>query len=149
MPTYCECGCGEPSPIAKYTNRRYGWVKGKPKRFVHGHQVRMRREQSSRALTERLSGRRGPEHIRWTGGRGYQDGYITVWVGHDHPMADHRGRAKEHRLVMAEHLDRPLAISEVVHHINGIKDDNRIENLMLFKNGSAHIKHHWVERGRS
>jgi hypothetical protein len=36
----CECGCGQPAPIAKLTNNRLGYVKGGPKRFVAGHQMR-------------------------------------------------------------------------------------------------------------
>lgn len=71
----------------------------------------------------------------WKGGR-YKDGYgyITLTISPDdtfYPMANKAHNIPEHRYVMAKHLNRCLLRSEAVHHINGIKDDNRIENLQL------------------
>lgn len=37
----CECGCGEPAPIAKQTSNARGYVAGRARRFIHGHHRRM------------------------------------------------------------------------------------------------------------
>ena len=59
-------------------------------------------------------------------------GYVLLWVP-EHPEAHRRkGRVLEHRLVMEQHLGRPLTSRETVHHKNGTRDDNRLENLELW-----------------
>ena len=84
----------------------------------------------------------------WKGGR-FLDGkgYVTV-ASPTHPHRSRAGYVLEHRLVMEAYLGRPLLPTEVCHHINGIRDDNRIENLMLFSSDSEHASHHGKERAK-
>jgi hypothetical protein len=75
-------------------------------------------------------------------------GYVLVVVGREHPMADSRGRVKEHRLVMAEHVGRPLSKREHVHHRDGDKRSNVLGNLVLFADAKSHAEfHRMLERG--
>lgn len=53
----------------------------------------------------------------------------------NHPNAQKRGRIYEHTYVMSQHLGRPLMQDENVHHKNGIRYDNKIENLELWTKG--------------
>lgn len=67
-------------------------------------------------------------------------GYIQLWKP-GHPMSKQCGYLLEHRFVMSEALGRFLRKDEIVHHKNGIKDDNRLENLELMTD-SEHKTHH-------
>jgi len=93
-------------------------------------------------LSKNHANRKGENHPMWKGGRNKNDaGYILVYKPH-HPYSGYYGQVREHRLVMEKKIGRYLKPKEVVHHINGIKDDNRIENLMLFKNNKQHMDYH-------
>lgn len=59
-------------------------------------------------------------------------GYIKVFVGKQFPGADGKGYILEHRKVVQEQLCRPLLPEENVHHVNGVKTDNRPANLELW-----------------
>lgn len=59
-----------------------------------------------------------------------QDGYIVMRI--DGKQVLH------HRFVMEKHLGRALAPTEVVHHKNGQRSDNRISNLELFESNAKH-----------
>lgn len=105
---------GDPLPICTVSDCRLP-------RFSNGlcsmHEQRLRR-------TGSLDTTRG-------GGTLNNQGYRMLYKP-GHPMAGVTGALMEHRLVMANHLGRMLRPEENVHHINGDRDDNRIENLELW-----------------
>lgn len=91
-----------------------------------------RQKNGKRGMTGKHQiGRVGALSNSWRGGRLQRHGYVVLWVGHAHPMADSKGYVAEHRLVVSQFIGRPLTSAEIVHHINGAKTDNRIENLEL------------------
>ncbi|MFE3484829.1 HNH endonuclease [Streptomyces griseus] len=70
---------------------------------------------------------------KWKGGRCMDPkGYVIITGQQGHPNARQGGQVAEHILVMAERLGRALLPCENVHHKNGIRNDNRIENLELW-----------------
>lgn len=75
---------------------------------------------------------------------GLNHGYRSVAVPSELRHLTHgESWVGEHRLAMARHLGRPLHPDEVVHHRNGVRTDNRIENLELWS--TAHPKGQSIE----
>lgn len=92
--------------------------------------------------TQRAGPRSGERHPDWLGGRIVdKDGYVLLYRPGDPHCRSGKPYALEHRLVMAAFLGRALLPQEVVHHKNGQKQDNRIENLELFAENALHLKH--------
>lgn len=84
----------------------------------------------------------GSGNPMWRGGRKkHSEGYVYRYCP-THPQNTY-GYVLEHRLVMEGLLDRRLEKHEIVHHLNGIKNDNRPDNLELIGSQGEHIlKHH-------
>ena len=86
---------------------------------------------------------KGPDASGWRGGRKlHSDNYIMVTLEQNdffYPMCNKQGYVYEHRLVMAKHLNRCLLPWEIVHHKNGLKYDNCLENLQLLPTGRYHL----------
>lgn len=87
----------------------------------------------------------GENHHNWKGGRMMAEGYVLV-MDKDHPNRSKAGYVREHRLVAEKALGRYLAKTEVIHHINEVKNDNRIENLYLFSRLADHKNYHQLFR---
>jgi hypothetical protein len=94
------------------------------------------RNHSSKMAMEKVREKRGlpldtPKLKNEPGKMMYKGGYKYSLMK-DHPNASKNGYVFEHIAIMTNHLGRPLRDKETVHHKNGIKDDNRIENLELW-----------------
>jgi hypothetical protein len=82
---------------------------------------------------------KGEESPSWKGGKYISNGYIYIknWK---HPFTTKGHYIAEHRLVMEKYLGRYLERWELIHHKNGRRDDNRIENLEIVIN-TKHYGH--------
>lgn len=60
----CKCQCGQEAPIATYTSKTYGWIKGQPKAFIHGHNGRgMKRSEETKMKLSIANKGQVPWHV--------------------------------------------------------------------------------------
>lgn len=141
VPVYCSINCksiaqkGIPSPRkgrfsgtyinCKVCNEKfYTNPKGLKRRKYCSQECRYKDKYFSKSIT-------GENNYGWKGGV-IKIGNYLYKIAHGHPFSHKRtDRVAEHRLVMEEKIGRYLTNDEEVHHKNGIKTDNRIENLEI------------------
>jgi hypothetical protein len=150
----CSCDCGKGGVVDASTLRRGGSLscgclrneevskRFKGKSLSKDHKDKIRIGNKGKRLTSRSRGklkkaweknrhlRVGRNHYEFKERRLNARGYIDIWMP-THPAARRNGRVLEHRLVVEKRIGRYLRKDEIIHHINGIKDDNRDENLAI------------------
>jgi len=125
----CACGCGEMIPPVG--------SRGRMRRYLPGHNL----------LTPEIrkrprKGQPAEKNPNWKGGRTVaSNGYILVKAP-EHPLADVRGYVYEHRLVAEQILGRPLRQGEVIHHLDGNKQNNSPDNLRIEHSIAHHRLRH-------
>jgi len=136
--------------------RRYiKYLRHKFNIFPTPEQISLRKSRAVIGEKNPNFGKRGKKHHffgkrkerchNWKGGIYHHPEGYTYIFSPDHPFHNAANYVYEHRLIIEKKLGRFLQPHEACHHINKIKDDNRPENLMAFKNHSIHRR---FEQGR-
>ena len=123
----CACGCGE---LINSFNKNGELF------FKSGH------ARKNRKFPEENRNQHSSQNNNWKGGKHLNaKGYVLIRK-EGHPRASKRGNyVREHIILIEQNIGRYLKDDEIVHHINGNKSDNRLENLMLMKHGKHSSLH--------
>lgn len=136
FPKYCSISCKRDAWRTLIRNKEFrkkydiGFKKGHPS-WLKGTHIQTNTGKSHFKKGQKVP--KGSNSHAWGGGKHIKDGYIMIL----NPSfktgtpADERRYIFEHRAIMEKTLGRRLGYQEIVHHKNGIKTDNRLENLEL------------------
>ena len=142
-----KCACGECEEFVK-----------PPSKFKQGHNSKIRKLSKQHKINIGI-GVTGEHNTFWNGGKSETwNGYLQTRV-YNHPFSNKKhkgskwGYIRTHRLVVEQYLSKKLDMtvylgrSIIIHHKNGNKHDNRIENLELMTI-SQHMRLHGKQRNR-
>jgi len=141
----CECGCGQPTPIAIRNNKKLGHVKGQPVRFIRGHHVRLRPQRSiEERFWEKVDKRAPQDCWEWQGatapygyGQLHVDGRTTS--AHRLSYEIHVGPI-HHGLDCLHHCDNPACVNPA-HLWVGTHQDNMDDMFAKGRNIAPPIRH--------
>lgn len=141
--TYCDWNCYKKGIRQKANTIRKNGRSYYKKECPVCNKDYLTREKKQKSCSYKCAGVRNSKrvsrenHHLWNGGKGkHINGYITRRISKNTYVL-------EHRLIMEQHLGRKLREKEAVHHVNGDKTDNRVENLevmSLSEHASLHGK---------
>ena len=132
--------------MADQTDRKRGWIRGEPVRFIRSHHHRKRSAATiAKMRAAKANAPRGPDHHCWKGGQKTSQGRVLVYVDLGKDTNNYELRA---RVVAEQMIGRPLRDDEQVHHKNGVTDDDRPENLEVLS-ASEHSQRHNAMRSRN